>query len=261
MPLKIATWNVNSIKVRLPRLLDYLDAQAPDVIVLQEIKSIDDNFPRTEIEERGYAIETHGQKTYNGVAILSKLGLEDVTRGLPGDDGDEQARYIEATIPTDNPVRIAGLYLPNGNPAPGEKFDYKLAWMQRLLARADHLLAQEQAFVMLGDYNVIPDDEDVHDADAWAGDALIRPESRTAFRALMAKGLTDAYRACSPRRHRYTFWDYQAGAWNKDHGIRIDHLLLSPEAADRLQSAGIDKYTRGEDKPSDHVPVWCELTD
>ncbi len=259
--MKIASWNVNSIKVRLPRLLEYLDAQNPDVLVLQEIKSIDENFPRTEIEERGYTVETHGQKTYNGVAILSKPGLTDVMRGLPGDEGDEQARYIEATIPGARPVRVAGLYLPNGNPAPGEKFDYKLGWMKRLDARADALLEDEIPFVMLGDYNVIPDDDDVHDAEAWAGDSLIRPESRTAFRALIAKGLTDAYRACSAKRHRYTFWDYQAGAWAKDNGIRIDHMLLSPEAADRLEAAGIDKYTRGEDKPSDHVPVWCQLAD
>ena len=261
MPLTIATWNVNSIKVRLPRLLDYLDARAPDVIVLQEIKCLDENFPRPEIEERGYTIETHGQKTYNGVAILSKHGLEDVSRGLPGDESDEQARYIEATIPADRPVRVAGLYLPNGNPAPGEKFDYKLSWMKRLDARADELLATEQAFVMLGDYNVIPDEDDVHDPKAWEGDALFRPESRAAFRTLAHKGLTDAFRACTTRRHRYTFWDYQGGAWNKDHGIRIDHLMLSPEAADRLEGAGIDKYMRGEDKPSDHVPVWCQLAD
>jgi len=256
--MKIATWNVNSVKARLPNVLEWLQSAAPDVVLLQEIKTVDDTFPRLEIEGLGYACAVHGQKSYNGVAILSKRGLEDVSAGLPGDDADEQARYLEATV---DGVRVATIYLPNGNPTDSEKFPYKLAWMARLRDRAAALLTDERPVVLGGDYNVIPTDEDVHDAAAWAGDALIRPETRAAFRSVLWLGYTDAFRAKDPTPHKYSFWDYQGGAWQKDHGIRIDHLLLSPQAADRLKAAGIDSGPRGKAKASDHTPVWCELTD
>lgn len=264
--MKIATFNVNSINARLPRILDWFDDAKPDVAVLQEIKCVDEKFPVLELEDRGYNVEVHGQKTYNGVALLSKHPVEDVLRGLPGDKDDDQARYIEALVCPDDaePVRVGGLYLPNGNPAPGPKYDYKLKWMKRLKKRAEALLQDEEAFVLAGDYNVIPQTEDVHDPAAWAEDALYRPETRAAFREIVNLGLTDSLRQADPLGVRYTFWDYQRGAWDKDHGIRIDHLLLSPQAADRFQNAGVDRKerdpkARGETKPSDHVPVWVEL--
>lgn len=258
--LTIATFNINGVKARLPALLEYLETRAPDVALLQEIKSEDASFPREPIEALGYNVETHGQKSFNGVAILSKRPLEDVRRGLPGDESDEQARWIEATISTEaGALRVCGLYLPNGNPAPGAKFDYKLAWMARLEARARVLLAQETPLVMAGDYNVIPQAEDVARPDAWREDALFRPESRAAFRRIQALGFTDALRQARPGEETYTFWDYQAGAWRKNDGIGIDHLLLSPQAADRLRDAGVDKAARGGEKPSDHAPVWCRL--
>ncbi|WP_416896886.1 MAG: exodeoxyribonuclease III [Minwuia sp.] len=256
--MRIATWNVNSIKVRLPHVTEYLKTAAPDVVCLQEIKCIDENFPALEIEDLGYNVAVHGQKTYNGVALLSKLPLDDVSTGLPGDDGDEQARYIEATV---GGVRVCGLYLPNGNPVPGEKFDYKLGWMDRLIARAKELLAEEQPFVMAGDYNVCPTDGDVWDPKGFAGDALCQPESRNRFRQLINLGLTDAVHLHNPQDHFYTYWDYTAGAWQKDHGLRIDHLLLSPQAVDRLEAAGVDRGPRGEEKPSDHTPAWVELSE
>lgn len=256
--MKIATWNVNSIKARLPNVLDWLKSADPDVVLMQEIKTVDEGFPRLEIEELGYTCAVHGQKSYNGVAILSKHGLEDVSSGLPGDVGDEQARYLEATV---GGVRVATIYLPNGNPTDSEKFPYKLGWMDRLKARAAALLAEERPVVLGGDYNVIPTDDDVHDPVAWQGDALIRPETRSAFRQILWLGYTDAFRAKDPTPHKYSFWDYQGGAWQKDHGIRIDHLLLSPQAADRLEAAGIDTAPRGKQKASDHTPVWCTLAD
>lgn len=258
--MKIATWNVNSIKVRLPNLLAWLEEAAPDVVCLQELKCVDDAFPREAVEDAGYAVETHGQKTYNGVALLSRQPLEDVRRGLPGMEDDAQARYIEAVVPAgDSIVRVASLYLPNGNPAPGDKYDYKLAWMAALEAHAKSLLALEEPLVLAGDYNVIPTPDDVHDPKAWEKDALYLPKTRSAFRSLAALGLTDAFRACHSAAHQYTFWDYQGGAWQKDHGIRIDHLMLSPQAADRLSGSGIDRHVRSWEKPSDHVPVWAEL--
>ncbi len=253
--MKIACWNVNSVKARLPRLIDYLTESSVDVLCLQELKTIDEGFPREEVEALGYHIETHGQKTYNGVAILSKFPIEDVLRGLPGDDSDEQARYIEATI---NGVRIASIYLPNGNPVDTEKFPYKLGWMDRLISHAEKLLTSETPVVLSGDYNVIPQDEDCYDAKAWEGDALTRPESRHKFRQLLNMGYTDAYRSFTPDIN-YTFWDYQRGAWQKDNGIRIDHLLLSPQAADQLTNVGIDKAPRGQERPSDHTPIWITL--
>jgi len=256
--MKIATWNVNSIKARLPRVTEWLSDAAPDVVLLQETKVVDDAFPRQDIEDLGYNVAVHGQKTYNGVAILSKRPIEDVQSGLPGDDGDEQARYLEATIDT---VRVAAIYLPNGNPVDTEKFDYKLGWMERLVEQAERLLSQEETFVLGGDYNICPTDVDVYDPGGFANDALCRPESRARFRTLMNLGLTDAYRALHPELVAYSYWDYTAGAWQKDNGLRIDHLLLSPQAADRLQSCDIDRSPRGKERPSDHTPVWCELED
>lgn len=257
--MKIATFNINGIKARETALPEWLDEAKPDVVLLQEIKSVDDGFPRKTFEDRGYFVETHGQKSFNGVAILSKLPLEDVTRGLPGDDTDEQARWIEATVTGKTDVRICGLYLPNGNPAPGPKYDYKLGWMARMRARAAELLAQEIPVVMGGDYNVIPQAEDAARPEAWVEDALYLPESRAAFRRIIHLGYTEAFRTRQPAPGHYSFWDYQAAAWEKNNGIRIDHLLLSPQAADLLVDTAIDKAVRGREKPSDHVPVWIDL--
>ena len=258
--MKIATFNINGIKARTEALPRWLDDAQPDVVLLQEIKSVDEAFPREPLEDLGYNVETHGQKGFNGVAILSKRPLEDVTRGLPGDDSDEQARWIEATISGDEAaVRVCGLYLPNGNPAPGPKYDYKLAWMERLHARAQDLLASEEIALMAGDYNVIPQEEDVHNPEAWTEDALYLPETRAAWRRLLSLGFTEAFRALNAAPLNYTFWDYQAGAWQKNNGIRIDHFLLTPQAADRLRACEIDKAPRGKEKPSDHTPIWVEL--
>ncbi len=257
--MKIATFNINGIKARAQALPAWLDDAQPDVVLLQEIKSVDENFPRELFEDRGYNVETHGQKSFNGVAILSKFPLEDVERGLPGDDSDEQARWIETTVVGKSAVRLCGLYLPNGNPAPGPKFDYKLAWMDRLRSRAADLLAQEEPALMAGDYNIIPQAEDAKTPDAWREDALFLPESRNAYRRIVNLGFTDALRARTQAPENYSFWDYQAGAWNRNNGIRIDHFLLTPQAADLLVDCRIDKEIRGHDKPSDHVPVWIEL--
>lgn len=257
--MKIASFNINGIKARLPALMDWLDEAQPDVAILQEIKSIDENFPREVFEDKGYNVETHGQKSFNGVALLSKLPLEDVTRGLPGDDDDEQARYIEATVVGDHAVRICGLYLPNGNPVPGPKYDYKLAWMERLHARAEELLAEEIPFLMAGDYNIIPQAEDAARPQDWVEDALYRPESREAWRKILNLGLTEAFRARNQAPEQYSFWDFQRGSWQRNDGIRIDHFLLSPECADLLEDCQIDKEVRGREKPSDHVPIWVKL--
>ncbi|MBO6635482.1 exodeoxyribonuclease III [Parvibaculum sp.] len=258
--MKIASFNVNSIKARLANLTDWLKEATPDVVCLQELKCQDEAFPRSEIEDLGYNVATHGQKTYNGVAILSKPPLEDVSRGLPGGNGDEQSRYIEAVVTAgDEALRVASIYLPNGNPVDSEKFEYKLHWMDRLIDHSGKLLAYEEPLVLAGDFNVIPTADDVHDPKAWADDALFRPETRAKFRELVNLGFTDAFRACHTEAHRYTFWDYQGGAWQKDNGIRIDHLLLSPQAADRLTASDIDRNVRGREKPSDHVPIWAEL--
>ena len=257
--MKLATFNINGIKARIEALPRWLEAAKPDAVVLQEIKSVDENFPREIFEDMGYIVETHGQKGFNGVAVLSRLPLEDVTRGLPGDDSDEQARWIEATVMGARPVRLCGLYLPNGNPAPGPKYDYKLAWMARMEKRVQALLLTEEPLVIAGDYNVIPQPEDAANPKAWEEDALFLPQTRAAFRRIVNLGLTDAFRARNQAAGQYSFWDYQAGAWQKDNGIRIDHLLLSPQAADLLQDVQIDKQVRAEEKPSDHVPVWIEL--
>jgi exodeoxyribonuclease-3 len=255
--IKIATWNVNSIKARLPNALAWLKEFAPDVVLLQEIKTVDEGFPRMEIEDLGYNIETHGQKTYNGVAILSKSPIEDVSRGLPGDDTDEQARYIEGTVFGN--LRVASIYLPNGNPIDTEKFPYKLGWMDRLYSHVQTCLEAEESIVFGGDYNVIPTNDDVYDPKAVDGDALTQPESRARFQAIKNLGLTDALRSFNHAPHQYSYWDYQRGAWQKDNGLLIDHLLLTPQAADRLTDAGIDKDPRGKEKASDHTPVWCVL--
>ena len=258
--MKIATFNINGIKARTEALLDWLAEAQPDVACLQEIKSVDEAFPREAFEALGYSVETHGMKAFNGVAILSKLPIEDVTRRLPGDETDEQARWIEATvIGQKRAVRLCGLYLPNGNPTPGPKYDYKLAWMDRMLTRTRTLLADEQPLVLCGDYNVIPQAEDAAHPQNWLSDALYLPQTRAAYQRLLNLGLTDAIRAQNPAPGTYTFWDFQAGAWERNNGIRIDHLLLSPQAADLLQASGIDKAVRGRDRPSDHVPVWIDL--
>jgi len=258
--MKIATWNVNGVKARLVSALTYLRQESPEIICLQEIKSLDENFPAEAFEDLGYNVATHGQKGFNGVAILSKQPLEDVTPHLPGDEKDEQARYIEATVSVPaGALKVASIYLPNGNPIGTEKFAYKLAWMQRLAKHARSLRGEEMPVVLAGDYNVIPEPADAKRPEDWTEDALFQPESRAAFRALINEGFTDAARQCHPEPGVYTFWDYQAGAFQKDDGIRIDHLLLSPQAADRLVSAGIDRFTRGWEKPSDHVPVWVDL--
>jgi len=257
--MKIATFNINGVKARIETLLKWLEESRPDVALLQEIKSIDENFPREMIEDLGYTVETHGQKSFNGVAILSRLPLEDVSRGLPGDDTDEQARWIEATVMGEQPIRVCGLYLPNGNPTPGPKYDYKLAWMKRLKARAAELLEDEMPCLMTGDYNIIPQDEDAKRPDAWQKDALALPASRAAFREILNLGFTEAFRSRTQGGGHYSFWDYQAGAWDRNDGIRIDHFLLGPECADLLKDCWIESELRGRAKPSDHVPVWVEL--
>ncbi len=256
--MKIATWNVNSIKSRLDAVIGWLRSARPDVLLLQEIKCLEENFPSLEISAEGYRSAICGQRTYSGVAILSRHPLEATCRALPGDDGDAQARYIEADV---NGVRIASIYLPNGNPIGTEKFAYKLAWMERLRARVRDLLAAEIPFVLGGDYNIAPADLDVHDPHAWTQDALVQPESRAAFRRIMHLGLTDAFRAVHGNARQFTWWDYRAGAWQRNEGLRIDHLLLSPQTADRLADAAVDMEPRKRDKASDHTPVWCELTE
>ena len=258
----VASWNINSVRLRLPLLLDYLKEQAPDVLCLQELKCTDEQFPRQEIEDAGYNALVHGQKSWNGVAILSKRPLEETQRGLPGAE-DEQSRYLEALTQDEAGaiMRVASIYLPNGNPAGTEKTTYKWAWMDRLKAHAQDLLALEEPLVLAGDYNVIPAPEDARHPEAWTGDALFLPDTRKRFRTLVNLGFTDALRACSDAAGLYTFWDYQAGAWQRNNGIRIDHLLLSPQAADRLDSVAIDKDMRSKEKPSDHVPIRAIFRD
>ena len=257
--MKIATWNINGVRARIESLTGWLEKAAPDIVCLQEIKSVDEAFPRAAIEALGYNVETHGQKGFNGVALLSKLPFDEVNRGLPGDDGDEQARFIEGVFSLDKGVlRVVSLYLPNGNPVDSEKFPYKLSWMARLENWARERLELEEPFILAGDYNVIPEPEDCHDPAAWEGDALYRPETREAFRSLINLGLYEAVRFTTDAPGLYTFWDYQGGAWQKNNGIRIDHLLMSPEAAGQLRTAEIDRFTREWEKPSDHVPVWIE---
>lgn len=258
--MKIATWNVNSIKVRLDTALAWLKEAKPDVVALQEIKCVDENFPAAAFEALGYNCAVHGQKTYNGVAILSKRPLEDVTPRLPGGDGDDHSRYLEAVVTGDKGIlRLASIYAPNGNPIGTEKFAYKLAWLERLHRHAKDLLANEEPVALIGDYNIIPEDQDCYDPRAWTDDALFQPQSKAALRKIEYLGFTDAFRARNRQAGQYTFWDYQAGAWRKNQGIRIDHILLSPQGLDRLGQCGIDRHMREGDKPSDHVPVWADL--
>ena len=254
--MRIATYNINGINARLPRLLEWLAETQPDVACLQEVKCQTDNFPVEVMNEAGYHTLIHGQKGFNGVAILSREQAVETQRGLPGDDLDEQSRYLEAEVAG---VRVASIYLPNGNPQPGPKFDYKLAWMERLRRHSADLLALEIPVVLAGDYNVIPTDEDVYSVTAMADDALTQPDSRAALRRIVNQGWTDALRARQPSGAIWTYWDYQAGAWQRDAGFRIDHLLLSPSAADRLMGAGVDKEHRGRERASDHAPTWVEL--
>ncbi len=253
--MRIATWNINGIKARLPVVKHWLEQNDLDVVCLQEIKAQDENFPRSDFEEMGYNVETNGQKSFNGVAILSKVPFDEVHRGLPGDDTDEQARLIEGLFSTGSGVvRVCNIYLPNGNPVDGPKFSFKLSWMDRLRTFVESRLALEEPFILLGDFNLIPTGSDCHDPNVWWGDALFREESLEQFRRLSNLGLTDALRAVTDTPS-YTFWDFQSGAWRKDNGIRIDHLMLSPQAADRLDGVTVHRATRGWDKPSDHVPV------
>jgi exodeoxyribonuclease-3 len=255
--VKIVTYNVNGIKARLPRVVEYLTEDQPDIVCLQELKSSDETFPLAEIEAAGYGAIWHGQKAWNGVAVLAK-GTTPVERqrGLAGEPEDEHSRYLECEV---GGLVVASLYLPNGNPRPGPKFDYKLRWMERLAARARDLLAAEVPAILAGDYNVIPHDDDTFSVRAMQDDALMQPESRAAYRRLLAQGWTDALRTRQPTGRVWTFWDYQAGAWQRDAGFRIDHLLLSPQAADRLVDAGVDKAYRGREKASDHAPTWVRL--
>jgi exodeoxyribonuclease-3 len=258
--MRIATWNVNSIKQRLDNLLTWLQEREPEVACLQETKCTDEAFPREAIEALGYNVAVHGQRAFNGVAVVSKLRFDETIARLPGDDEDDHARFLEVVVSSGpRAIRIASIYLPNGNPAGTDKYVYKLRWMDRLLHYADGRLRLEEPLVLAGDFNVIPAPVDAHDPAAWAGDALFLPQTRARFNALMHLGLTEAVRATTDAEGIYTFWDYQAGAWQKNAGIRIDHMLLSPQAADRLTAVGIDKHTRGWEKPSDHVPVWVEV--
>ena len=257
--MRIASFNINGVKARLPRLLEWLQETRPAVACLQEVKSQDEGFPAHEFEAIGYHAIWHGQRGFNGVAILADgVAPVEIQRGLPGDPSDEHSRYLEADV---FGVRVACIYLPNGNPQPGPKFDYKLAWMERLRARMRELLASESPAVVLGDYNVIPEDKDVWSPPAMTADALMQPASRDAYARLLNDGWTDALDVLNPRGGVWTFWDYQAGAWQRDHGFRIDHALLSPTLADRLIAAGVDKEYRGREKASDHAPMWVELRD
>lgn len=260
MSLLAATFNVNGISARLPRVLDWLKDKKPDIACLQEIKCPDERFPTAEISDLGYTIAVQGQKSFNGVAILSRIPFSVTFEGLPGDKSDSQARFLEVRFDLEAYVfKLASLYLPNGNPCPGEKFDYKLDWMRRLIKHTRQLLVDEIPFALLGDFNVCPSDLDCFDPRLFADDALLHPKSRALWHELKWLGLTDAIRHVDPTGSAYSYWDYQAGAWARDRGLRIDHILLSPELADRLTDAGIDRAVRGLERPSDHVPVWCRI--
>jgi len=258
--MRIATWNINGVKARHGNLLKWLEQESPDIVCLQEIKIVDEDFPRMEIEALGYNVETYGQKSWNGVAILSKHRFDEVTRGLPGDDGDEQSRLIEGVFSVEGgAIRVCCIYLPNGNPVKSEKFPYKLGWMDRLITFVEGRLKLEEPFILLGDYNIIPAPIDAKNPAQWVGDALFRPESAERWRTLLNLGMTDAIRAITDEPS-YTFWDFKTFGWDRDDGIRIDHLLLSPQAADRLEDVVVHKAERGKEKPSDHVPVVGEFT-
>lgn len=258
--MRIASWNVNSINQRTENLVEWIRSRSPDIVCLQEIKCLTDAFPRGVVEALGYNVAIQGQKSFNGVAILSKFPLEDVVRQLPGDTSDDQARFISATVSVaSGSVRVACIYLPNGNPPDTDKYPYKIKWMDRLHNYCNEQIKLEEPFVVTGDFNVIPAPLDARNPTAWVGDALFLPKTRRRFEAIVNLGFVDAIRAVNDDPSLYTFWDYQAGAWQKNNGIRIDHVMLSPQAADRLQTAGIDKHVRAWERPSDHVPVWADL--
>ena len=257
--MKIASFNINGIKARTNALMTWLREAQPDVALLQEIKSVSENFPSDLFKDLGYNVAVNGQKSFNGVAILSKLPIEDIVTRLPGDSEDDQARWLEVTIVGNQAIRMCNLYLPNGNPTPGPKYDYKLSWMRRLYEKAKELIDSEIPALMAGDYNIIPQAEDAANIGAWEQDALFLPDSRAEFRKILHLGFTDAFRAQHNSSGHYSFWDYQAGAWDRDDGIRIDHFLLTPRCADLLKNCQIDKHIRSREKPSDHVPIWIEL--
>lgn len=257
--MRIVSYNINGLRARLPRLIEYLDKEKPDIVCLQELKGEVDGLPTGDVEKAGYHALWHGQKGFNGVAILSKDEAKLRRTGLPGDPLPDQSRYIEAEL---GDLIVASIYLPNGNPIGTEKFDKKIEWMARLADHAEALLKEERPVVLAGDYNVIPEDRDTYSVKAMANDALMQPESRAALRAIVYQGWTDALRAALPDEEKlWTFWDYQRGAWPQNHGFRIDHFLCSPQAADRLAGAGVHKWARGEEKASDHAPVWATLTE
>lgn len=255
--MKIVTWNVNSVRVRLPHICEWLKENKPDVLLLQEIKCQEEAFPKTEIEDCGYNVAIHGQKTFNGVAIVSRYPLEDIVRGLPTFEEDEQARYIEAVVGT---TRVASVYVPNGQAVGSEKYDYKLTFLNRLYQHLETVLSYEEACAIGGDYNIAPEDQDVHDPKAWEGEILCSITERKSFRSLLHLGYSDAIRAQHKGPGPFSWWDYRSGAWQRGEGLRIDHLLLSPQAMDRLQTSGVDAPARGKEKASDHAPVWCELS-
>jgi len=257
--LRIATYNVNSVNARLPVLLRWLAERQPDIACLQELKAPQEKFPEQPLRDAGYGVIWHGQKSYNGVAILAR-GHEPIEtqRGLPGDPTDLHSRYIEATV---GDFVVGCLYLPNGNPAPGPKFDYKLAWFERFAIRAAELVSRETPVVLAGDYNVIPTDIDVYKPERWVDDALFRPETRAAYQRLLGQGWSDALRTVHPGERIYTYWDYFRNAYGRDAGLRIDHVLLNPAAAPRLRAAGVDREVRGWEKTSDHAPTWVEVDD
>jgi len=258
--MRIATWNVNSVKQRMDQLVAWLTERSPDIVCLQETKCVDETFPREPLESLGYNVAVHGQKTFNGVAVLSKFRFDEVTLRLPGEESDDHARFMEAVISTERcSLRLASLYLPNGNPSASDKYTYKIAWMDRLIRYAEERLSLEEPLILAGDFNVIPTTADARNPERWTSDALFLPRTREKFRALCSLGFADAVRAACEGPGPFTFWDYQAGAWQKNDGIRIDHLLLSPRATDQLIGAGVDKHVRSWEKPSDHVPVWIEL--
>lgn len=257
--MKVATYNVNGVNGRLPVLLRWLEEDCPDIVCLQELKAPDEKFPLSAIRDLGYDAIWHGQKSWNGVAILSRIGeIHETRRGLPGDPDDSHSRYIEAAV---NGILVAGLYLPNGNPRPGPKFDYKLRWFDRLIAHADELLATGMPVMLIGDFNVMPTTRDVRKPERWLDDALFAPEVRAAYFKLLDQGWTDALRALHPDETIYTFWKYWRGAFERDDGLRIDHLLLSPSLAERLIDAQVDNHVRSWERTSDHAPVWIELAD
>jgi len=266
--VRIATFNVNGITTRLPRVLEWLSEARPDVACLQELKTSDATFPALAIQGAGYAAVWHGQKGFNGVAILARdRGIEEIRRGLPDDPDDTHSRYLEARV--EDPASpggslvVASIYLPNGNPQPGPKFDYKLAWFERLIRHAATLYDRPEPVVLAGDYNVVPSDDvaDIYSPNSWRDDALLQPESRAAYRKLLAQGWTDAIAHLHPGQPMYTFWDYFRNRWARNAGLRIDHLLLNRAATERLRSAGVDREVRGRDKPSDHAPAWIELAE